>query len=399
MTKINIDQPVTDKPLRKPRILICPLDWGLGHAARCIPVIRELLSQGFEVWLAGEGAQEVLLKSEFPELPFLPLQGYRISYAKTARGLIWKMIQQGPKMQRAIQSEQHWLKKIVKEHHFDAVISDNRYGLYHTSIPCIFITHQLSIKSSLGKWTKKILQKRNYNFINRFTECWVPDLSSDEAGVKEPAYSTGRENYLAGELSHPQIKPSIPVRYIGLLSRFERKDIPEKKTHLLIILSGPEPQRSILEEKIIADVSHYNYTATVVRGLPGSSSLIPSTGMIKFYNHLPAVELNAAMQEAEYVISRSGYSSVMDIVTLQKKSILIPTPGQTEQEYLGEYLMKKGIAVTVQQNNFSLTTALASAADYNYTFPAITDNNSMLKKTVSDFWDQLNNSSLGKLKK
>jgi uncharacterized protein (TIGR00661 family) len=385
MTKINIDQPVTDKPLRKPRILICPLDWGLGHATRCIPVIMELLSQGFEVWLAGEGAQELLLKSEFPELPFLPLQGYRISYAKTKRGLIWKMIRQGPKMRRAIQYEQHWLKKIVKEHHLDAVISDNRYGLYHTSIPCIFITHQLSIKSSLGKWTERVLQKRNYNYINRFTECWVPDIKD--------------ENSLAGELSHPQTKPSVPVRYIGLLSRFERKDISEKKNHLLIILSGPEPQRSILEEKIIADVSHYNYTATVVRGLPGSSSLIPSTGMIKFYNHLPAIELNKAMEEAEYVISRSGYSSVMDIVTLQKKSILIATPGQTEQEYLGEYLMKKGIAVTVQQNNFSLTTALASAADYSYTFPAITDNNSMLKKTVSDFWDQLNNSSLGKLKK
>ena len=112
---------------------------------------------------------------------------------KPARGLIWKMIQQGPKMRRAIQYEHRWLKKMINEHGFDAVISDNRYGLYHAAVPCIFITHQLIIKSSVGKWTEKILQKRNYKYINRFTACWVPDVAG--------------ENNLAGELSHPSIKP------------------------------------------------------------------------------------------------------------------------------------------------------------------------------------------------
>ena len=140
----------------KPRILIAPLDWGLGHATRCIPIVRELLKQNCDVWLAGEGAQEHLLKTEFPELPFLQLPGYRIEYAKTARGLIWKMIQQGPKMRRAILYEHQWLKKMVAQHHLDGVISDNRFGLYHSAIPCIFITHQLRIKSTAGKWTEKL---------------------------------------------------------------------------------------------------------------------------------------------------------------------------------------------------------------------------------------------------
>jgi hypothetical protein len=153
-----MNQPGTDKKQGKPRILVAPLDWGLGHATRCIPIIRELLVQDCDVWLAGEGAQEQLLKNEFPELPFLDLPGYRIRYAKTKRGLLWKMIQQGPKMQQAIRYEHRWLKKAVKEHGFDAVISDNRYGLYHSSVPSFFITHQLTIKSPLGKWTEKILQ-------------------------------------------------------------------------------------------------------------------------------------------------------------------------------------------------------------------------------------------------
>ena len=358
---------------KKPRILVAPLDWGLGHATRSIPIILELLAQGCDVWLAGEGAQEQLLIAEFPELPFLTLPGYRISYSKTARGLIWKMIQQGPKMRRAIEAEHSWLKKIVNKYGVDAIISDNRYGLYHASVPSVFITHQLTIKSPLGKWTEKILQKRNYNYINRFTECWVPD--------------TEGENNLAGELSHPEKKPDVPVRYIGLLSRFVKKEIIERKNHLLVVLSGPEPQRTLLEEKIINDISHYNGTATIVRGLPGSSSLIPSTNMIKIHNHLSAEQLNKEMQEAEYVISRSGYSTVMDVLALQKKSILIPTPGQTEQEYLGNYLMKKGIAVSTGQKDFSLTKILATANDFSYKpFPVITD--SFLKKTIETFLHQ-----------
>lgn len=375
-----MNQPFSEKNGGKPRILVAPLDWGLGHATRCIPIVRELLAQGCDVWLAGEGAQEQLLKTEFPDLPFIELPGYRIHYAKTAKGLIWKMIQQGPKLRRAILYEHQWLKKMVAQHHIDAVISDNRYGLYHSAVPCIFITHQLLIKSSAGKWTEKILQKRNYKYINRFTECWVPDIKG--------------ENNLAGELSHPQLKPAIPVHYIGLLSRFEKKERAEKKEHLLIVLSGPEPQRSMLEEKIIKDIGHYNHTATIVRGLPGSASLIPSTGMIQFYNHLPADELNDAIQEAQYIISRSGYSTVMDIMTLQKKSILIPTPGQTEQEYLGRSLMEKRIAACTEQKGFSLEKALTVAGKFNYQMPVVA-NHSVLVKNIERFLSQSFKPDLG----
>jgi len=387
-----MNQVFREKVRGKTRILIAPLDWGLGHATRCIPIIRELLAQGCDVWLAGERAQERLLKDEFPDLPFLELPGYRIRYAKTKWGLVWKMIQQGPKMRRAIQYEHRWLKKIIKKYGFDAVISDNRYGLYHKTTPCIFITHQLHIKSSAGKWTEKIFQKRNYGYINKFTSCWVPDLPDRQAGLDS-------QNNLAGELSHPQINPDVPVHYIGLLSRFEKNGAfyrlsIERKNHLLIILSGPEPQRSILEEKIIKDIVHYHGSATIVRGLPGSASLIPSTNMIKFYNHLPVSALQNEMQEAEFVIGRSGYSTVMDVVTLQKKSILIPTPGQTEQEYLGNYLMGKRIAICQYQKDFSLNKALTIASDYKYEIPNMSPH-STLAKTIENFLHQLSKPALG----
>ena len=353
----------------KPRILVVPLDWGLGHATRMFPVIRELLARSCDVWLAGEGAQEILLREEFPQLPFLHLDGYRVRYSRSATGLALSIFRQTHKIFRAIKKENAWLKKTVAANDIDAVISDNRFGLYHEMVPCIFITHQLDIKSSLGKWSENILQKRNYRFINRFSACWVPDL---------PAGFADAENYngLAGELSHPEKKPTIPVKYIGPLSRFENfsslsgRD-EEKKDHLLIILSGPEPQRSILEDQIIKEISQYTGTATVVRGLPGTTLLIPSGNMIKFYNHLPADKLNKEMSAAEYVISRSGYSTIMDLARLQKKSILIPTPGQTEQEYLAKYLFQKQIAFSVSQKEFTLTGSLAKARQFAYRLPEI----------------------------
>jgi len=196
------------------------------------------------------------------------------------------------------------------------------------------------------------LQRINYWYVNRFSECWIPDQEN--------------ENGMAGDLSHPSFMPAIPVHYTGILSRLKKKNIEEKKDHLFISISGPEPQRTLFENKIIRDLSHYKGTACVVRGLPGTSALIPSTNCIRFYNHLPAEKYNDEMGMAEYVISRSGYSTVMDIVTTGKKSILIPTPGQTEQEYLAKFLTQNKIALGIGQKNFSLADSLQRAFEFNY---------------------------------
>ena len=334
------------------KLLVAPLDWGLGHATRCVPVIRNLLNQGSEVWLAGENAQEKLLREEFSSLPFLPLKGYRVKYGKT--GLTGRLLLQIPSILQSVKEENSWLKEQVSKYKFDAVISDNRYGLYHKAIFSVFITHQLCIKSALGKLSEKLLQKWNYKLIDRFNECWIPD-------------EQGKDN-LAGELSHPATLPAIPVKYIGGLSRFEKNETREIKDHLLIILSGPEPQRTILENKIIDEVVNYNGTATIVRGLPAEKNIIPSTNTIHFYNHLSSEAMNHQAMKAEFIIGRSGYSTVMDIAALQKKSILIPTPGQTEQEYLADHLKKKRFAFCIKQNDLSLLKNIEEAGRFEYRF-------------------------------
>jgi UDP-N-acetylglucosamine transferase subunit ALG13 len=372
---------VGENLLRKSRILVAPLDWGLGHATRCIPVVKELLALDCDVWLAGEGLQEALLRAEFPQLPFLSLTGYRVAYSNSGRGLLWKMLTQLPKITSAIRHEHAWLKKVVTAHKIHGVISDNRFGLHHASVPSVFITHQLNIRTDVGKWSEKVIQRWNYKQINRFTECWVPDVEG--------------ETNLAGELSHPLVRPTIVTKYIGLLSRFETNvdtaltgDSLIEKAHLLFILSGPEPQRSILENKIVNEVSHYAGTCVIARGLPTSLSVIPSTGMVKFYNHLPANDLSEEIKKADWVISRSGYSTVMDIVKLGKKSILIPTPGQTEQEYLAFHLREKHIAFTVDQNIFSLKAIIEEASKFNYKVMSIPAE-SQLKNVIQSFVSKL----------
>jgi UDP-N-acetylglucosamine transferase subunit ALG13 len=335
----------------KPRILVAPLDWGLGHATRVIPIIWQLLERNCTVIIAANGSTGELLQKEFPALEYLDLEGYDIQYSRKGWLLPLKIAAQVPHILRAIKKEHSWLKKMVLDHSIDAVISDNRYGLYHHSIPSVFITHQLRIKTGLGSLMDRFIQQLNYQQINKFGACWVPDL---ENGLT-----------LAGELSHPTIFPSVPVKYINPLSRFTGLAKKEEK-HLLVILSGPEPQRSLWEEMIIHQLHTYKKPVVLVRGLPGNVDLPVVPSFVQVYNHLPAKELENYIQCASFVISRCGYSTIMDLVAMQKKSILVPTPGQAEQEYLAEHLMQYNLALCVPQHKFRLSAALDLAKVFPY---------------------------------
>lgn len=287
----------------------------------------------------------------------LDLPGYRIAYAQSGWELALKIVAQIPKLIQAVKDEQAWLEKVVEAEQIDAVISDNRYGLHHPGVHSVFITHQLRIKAPVSL-AEELLQEINYRYITRFDECWVPD--AEGAGS------------LAGLLSHPPVLPNVPLRYVGLLSRFEPRPEGKIGSHLLILLSGPEPQRSLLEKIILDELTGYTKPVTLVRGLPGETASLPVHGNVTVFAHLPAAGLEEKIATAGLVIARSGYSTVMDLAVLQKQSILVPTPGQTEQEYLGGYLMQKGFAFCVEQKKFKLKNALELAAAFAYRpFPSV----------------------------
>jgi uncharacterized protein (TIGR00661 family) len=335
-----------------PIVLIAPLDWGLGHATRCIPVIKAFLQLKWKVVLAADGQTKMLLQQEFPFLQVEHITGYHIRYSTHANRLLLKIVSQIPKILSAIKNEHSWLSEYIQNHKIDLIVSDNRYGFYSKKIKSIFITHQLQIKTG-NRFSDAIIRKINYHFIKNFNECWVADTSNSINA--------------AGELSHPNSFPSVKTIYLGLLSRFIKTNtFPENKYDCCIVLSGPEPQRTILENAILQDLPFLKLKILLVRGKPQTERNLPVPNHVEVHNHLSGITLQEAFEQSAFILSRSGYTTVMEILSLQKKSILIPTPGQPEQEYLGKKLAANHLAYCTSQESFSLIKSWNAAASYPY---------------------------------
>jgi predicted glycosyltransferase len=358
------------KPLR---VLVSPLDWGLGHATRCIPLVKNLCGQGCEVVLACSGNTGTLLAAEFPGLSIKPLNGYQIHYSSGA-SLFGSLLLQLPGILRSIKQEHQWLEKTLAQEHFDLVVSDNRPGLWNKKVKSIYITHQLHILTGKGKWLDNRLQGLHTGYMKHFDEVWVPDTE-------------GNTN-LAGELSHP-VKQMIQPTYLGLLSRFTGIN-KIADNDLLVLLSGPEPQRSLLEEKLYTQLKSFNGKVVFVRGLPQQTSTkLPLFEHITTYNHLPALQLEQIMASSKLVICRSGYTTLMDLVKLRQKALLIPTPGQPEQEYLARYMQQQQVFPFVLQKDFDLLSAINTAAAFQFHHPFTNadfdQNKSIIAQIVSRF--------------
>ncbi len=316
-------------------ILVAPLNWGLGHATRCIPIIKALLKNGYRPLLASDGVALSLLQKEFPELESIELASYNIEYAKNGKFFKSKLMLDLPKMVRAVLRERRFIKQLADEGKIHGIISDNRLGVYDKRVPSIFITHQLNV---LTGNTTYLTSKIHHWFIQNFDECWVPDF--EEA------------DNLSGRLGHLKSK-KINTKYIGPLSRFEKNDA-EKIYDLMVILSGPEPQRTMLEDKLFNEIKNYPGKVLFVRGKIEVQQEIFNFLNTTVYNFMTSDELEKAINASDMVLSRSGYTTIMDLAKLEKKAFFIPTPGQYEQEYLAERLNFKGIVPSEKQELFSI---------------------------------------------
>lgn len=332
--------------------MVCPLNWGIGHATRCIPVINALLRQGANVIIGAEGKPLKLLQSEFPNLTFVEFKGYRIRYPENGLWLVIKMMFLLPSLWLSVAKEHRRLQMVVEEYAIDAVISDSRYGLFSQKIPCIFMTHQLFIRLPKGLGLLELVVKAiNFFFIRKFDQCWVPDLK-------------GSDN-LSGELSHRKL-PDERCLFVGPLTRIElpASTSGNSKPEVCVVLSGPEPQRSIFEKIVVDQLIGTSIHAVVVRGLPDLGVKMQTKGNVTFFSHLHTKELTALMLSSQVVIARSGYSTLMDLAALGKRAVLVPTPGQTEQEYLAGYHFSSHHYFTVSQKEFKLAEALQKAVDF-----------------------------------
>jgi UDP-N-acetylglucosamine transferase subunit ALG13 len=314
------------------RILIAPLDWGLGHTTRCVPLIRRLISLQCEVVFAGNDTQQTFVHQLFPDQEFRYLKGYNVRYGKGK--VLPALLPQLPGLVKRISEEHDWLLQLCRREKIDGIISDNRYGLWHPSIPSVILTHQAQILSGMGRLADRMLLRLHRRLLSRFAATWVVD-------VEGPGNLGGRMSQVAADWTE--------TSFIGWLTQFSEKGETDEAEYILVLLSGPEPQRTMLSDQLWAKALNQKQKVVFVEGKPDAKrSNVPDH--IVYYTQTLGGELQALIQHASYVICRSGYSTLMDLLFFKKPALLIPTPGQTEQEYLAKDLSDRGFFESLAQD-------------------------------------------------
>ena len=312
------------------KIIVAPLHWGLGHASRCVPIINSLLENNYTPIIASDGNALQFLKQEFPNLESFELPSYRISYG---RNLKLKILFQLPSIVKSVQQEKRIINDfILKNKDVVGVISDNRFGVRSSLVPSVYLTHQINVLSGATTFFSSFLHKK---IIKKYDECWIPDTPNSQ---------------FSGKLS--SVKKQLNYKFIGVLSRL-KKEVLEKKIDILVLLSGPEPNRTLLEKKLISEFKNDPRNIVFVMGIVAGNQKKWTLGNNTFYNYLLSNALQKIINSSEIVISRSGYSSIMDFAILTKKVFFIPTENQPEQEYLAKYLQENGIAPFSKLADFS----------------------------------------------
>jgi UDP:flavonoid glycosyltransferase YjiC (YdhE family) len=341
------------------KILLAPLDWGLGHATRSLTLAHALESLGHQVCLASCGGSLHLLREALPGRSWWEIPDYRIRYATHSHGFLWAMLKQIPQLIHAVRAEQAWLQSMAKREGFEAIISDGRYGLWHDDVPCFLVTHQIHLMPPMGipfrKGVASLLEFFHYRWLRRFTEIWIPDVAEAPG--------------LSGQLGHTPRLPSH-ARYVGPLNRFAWEtpislESNEISPDILAVVSGPEPQRSLFEAALLKQMKNLPGTRVLIQGLPAqrrgdTEALELQSGKLHVLPHLPGIELRRMLLRTRALITRSGYTSVMELACLGVKPILfVPTPGQPEQEYLAAHLGASGWVRSQSQDHLDLRHDLA----------------------------------------
>ncbi|MBK9177319.1 MAG: hypothetical protein IPM46_13500 [Flavobacteriales bacterium] len=345
------------------RILVAPLDWGLGHAARCVPIIRRLKELGSVPIMGGDNGPLALLRAEFPQLEHVRIPGVEVRYS-TRNNQLWSMARQFPAMVRSVQAERALFDRLRPALRLDAVVSDQRFGLRSPELPSVLITHQVF---PFTPFAQGALRQLNLRHIQRFNHCWVMD---------EP-----QAPGLAGELSHGAGLPSN-ARYIGPVSRMSMRvnQVVQRRT-VVAVISGPEPQRTLLEQRLLEQLPAIPGEHLIVLGQP-QASRNERIGRITIRSHMVGEELADAMMDAQLIVSRSGYTTLMDLAALGRSALIIPTPGQREQEYLGELHRQTGRFVVQRQEAIDLEAAM-KALDRKERLPSASDS-TLLEQALQD---------------
>ncbi len=344
-------------------VLVSSLNWGLGHATRLIPIIEGLTQKGYSIIIGTYGESGALLKSEFPQCTHINLRGFTPKYSKKHSQSLALSLQAIPFLFHKAKEYQQTVR-IVSKYGIDIIISDNRYGVRNKNIPSIIITHQVSpVLNKKSNWLRKVVSYFISSWIKKFDQCWIPDISETPN--------------LSGTLSDNTFHLNN-IKTIGLLSRFKACTVKDEYTiENLAVISGPEPWRSLFEKDVLRLFKQIPGKSVIVRGLPENKTEgnTPDTNLI-VYNHCNGSTLNELICSSRNIICRSGYSSLMDLFATGRRALLIPTPGQPEQEYLAKHMANMHEFDSISQQQLKITD-LSVFNNYERNFTPNT-NNSLL---------------------
>lgn len=350
--------------MKQKRVLFCVLNWGIGHATRSKPIISKLLESNFHVHLASDGEALRVLRSYFPTLHFTELPAYQIQYSNKG-SMALTMIKQMPKLYAVIKREHQIVNSLVDENRFDYIFSDHRYGCYHKQVHSIFIAHQLQPILPAGlSFLQSVFSSLHKKLLLPFHAHWVPDVE-------------GEQN-LSGKLSIVQLPNKS---YMGYLSALNTQSKPVSRFEYIALLSGPEPQRTALEKILSTQMKQTDKKCLLIKGLPQEGNEIETNGNYSEVGYLYGEVLSRLLTAAQLIFCRSGYSSIMDMQRLGKRVVFIPTPGQTEQEYLAHRMERQGIAYFMPQQIFDISEAVNKSQAYSG-FKAADFDESVLDKLI-----------------
>ena len=322
------------------KIIYGVCSWGLGHATRSLPVIRKLIDEDNVVTIISNGRSLELLKKELGEnIEYIDIPDYPMLLSENTRQFMAKSVIYWPKFIGRLRSGLNKLTKLLETRKCDRIISDARYEIYSRKIPSFFISHQIRIMNPLRiRMFETGSEIFNLFFFKRYAGVIVPDYKEDN---------------LSGDLSHNLKRlDEKKIHYVGALSDFKKKNT-KKDIDYLISVSGPEPQRTILEKKLLSQVDQLEGNIVITLGKVEKRDSL-SKKDIKTYSFLTKEKREDFLNRAKLVVSRSGYSTILDLAVIGTKALMTPTPGQIEQEYLAEYHNKKGTFYSVNQNYINL---------------------------------------------
>lgn len=325
---------------KTPTILICPLEWGLGHAGRMAALAKLLQIRGCRLIIGSGKEHQAFFRNHLPGVGFIDFPGFRPRYSSVFPQYL-ALLAQLPLLLFHIVSEHMKLKSLLRKHPFDIVISDNRFGLWNRKVRTVYVTHQLSIPFPRPfRFLEPLGAIFHRFFIRRYDLCLIPDLP-------------GQEN-LSGRLSHGVRLPSNAV-FAGMMSRFPVDDNsrpePVEEEYYTLILSGPEPQRSLFRKKVTEALQKRPPKLVILEGRPLENPEASDPANTISHSDLSDTGMQKTIRGSAGIICRPGYTTLMELVSLGCGALLVPTPGQTEQEYLADYLSGKGWFTSVSQKD------------------------------------------------